>query len=230
MPRPNLLLTRARLFPPARTSVWMRRVMYVSATAASEVKDLAYMVRLGMWGRGTPFKDFGAFEGEIEKAGTGAMELLAMDMKRCDSLTWPKQRLACVSGQMRPQQPQPLASTHAPIGARRNLQPLTRLLPQHCVRSSRGMFVSRQLSFHGCSFEMKRCALSEADVQLYDDAVAFWDGLLTGLEQAATLCGREPGTATRSYWGSHQVRAAAPRVAFGASLPRTGRSHQIQIR
>tara|TARA_B110001452_G_scaffold234407_1_gene212684 strand:- start:93 stop:374 length:282 start_codon:yes stop_codon:yes gene_type:complete len=85
MPRPNLLLTRARLFPPARTSVWMRRVMYVSATAASEVKDLAYMVRLGMWGRGTPFKDFGAFEGEIEKAGTGAMELLAMDMKRCDS-------------------------------------------------------------------------------------------------------------------------------------------------
>ena len=92
------------------------------------------------------------------------------------------------------------------------------------------MFVSRQLSFHGCSFEMKRCALSEADVQLYDDAVAFWDGLLTGLEQAATLCGREPGTATRSYWGSHQVRAAAPRVAFGASLPRTGRSHQIQIR
>ena len=57
--------------------------MYVSATAASEVKDLAYMVRLGMWGRGTPFKDFSAFEGEIEKAGTGAMELLAMDMKRC---------------------------------------------------------------------------------------------------------------------------------------------------
>ena len=69
---------------------------------------------------------------------------------------------------------------------------------------SRGMFVSRQLSFHGCSFEMKRCELTEEDQQLYDDAVLFWDALLQGLEQSAEMTGREPGTVTRHYWGQHQ--------------------------
>ncbi len=64
-------------------------------------------MRLGLWGRGTAFEDFKAFEEEINRAGVGMMEVLAMDMK------------------------------------------------------SRGMFVSRQLSFHGCSFEMKRCELTE---------------------------------------------------------------------
>jgi len=57
------------------------RVLYVSATAAAEVKDLGYMSRLGLWGRGTPFPDFSTFAAKIERAGVGAMELLAMDMK-----------------------------------------------------------------------------------------------------------------------------------------------------
>ena len=52
---------------------------------------------------------------------------------------------------------------------------------------SRGMFVSRQLSFHGCSFEMKRCELNEEDQQLYDEAVLFWDALLQGLEARAEM-------------------------------------------
>ncbi len=49
------------------------RVMYVSATAAVEVKDLGYMHRLGLWGKSTPFADFPAFVGAIDKAGVGAM-------------------------------------------------------------------------------------------------------------------------------------------------------------
>lgn len=42
----------------------------------------AYMERLGMWGIGTAFKDFSAFKSCIEKSGFGAMELVALDMKR----------------------------------------------------------------------------------------------------------------------------------------------------
>ena len=126
------------------------RVMYVSATAAADVNDLGYMVRLGLWGKGSAFDDFKHFEEEINKAGVGMMEVLAMDMK------------------------------------------------------SRGMFVSRQLSFHGCSFEMKRCQLTDEDQQLYDDAVNFWDALLCGLETSADETGRERGTVTRHYWGGHQ--------------------------
>ena len=35
------------------------RVLYVSATAAAETKDLGYMTRLGIWGEGCPFVNFG---------------------------------------------------------------------------------------------------------------------------------------------------------------------------
>ena len=47
----------------------------------AQVRELGYMTRLGMWGAGTPFDSFTAFCQTIDKAGVGAMELLAMDMK-----------------------------------------------------------------------------------------------------------------------------------------------------
>lgn len=55
--------------------------MYASATGASEVKNMAYMVRLGLWGKGTPFAEFSDFVATVEKRGVGAMELVAIDMK-----------------------------------------------------------------------------------------------------------------------------------------------------
>ena len=48
---------------------------------ASEPKHMAYMVRLGIWGPGSPFRDFNDFLGAVEKRGVGAMEIVAMDMK-----------------------------------------------------------------------------------------------------------------------------------------------------
>lgn len=57
------------------------RVVYASATGASEPKNMAYMTRLGLWGEKTPFPDFQDFISVVEKRGVGAMELVAMDMK-----------------------------------------------------------------------------------------------------------------------------------------------------
>uniref|UniRef100_A0A671RER1 Protein strawberry notch homolog 2 n=1 Tax=Sinocyclocheilus anshuiensis TaxID=1608454 RepID=A0A671RER1_9TELE len=57
------------------------RVVYASATGASEPKNMIYMSRLGIWGQGTPFKTFDDFLHAIEKRGVGAMEIVAMDMK-----------------------------------------------------------------------------------------------------------------------------------------------------
>merc|ERR1719193_2359005 len=57
------------------------RVVYASATGASEPKHMAYMVRLGIWGPGSPFRDFNDFLGAVKKRGVGAMEIVAMDMK-----------------------------------------------------------------------------------------------------------------------------------------------------
>ncbi|KAF4389035.1 hypothetical protein F8388_026764 [Cannabis sativa] len=57
------------------------RVVYCSATGASEPRNMGYMVRLGLWGAGTSFLDFKDFLGALEKGGVGALELVAMDMK-----------------------------------------------------------------------------------------------------------------------------------------------------
>ncbi|KAL9664096.1 hypothetical protein QQ045_019493 [Rhodiola kirilowii] len=57
------------------------RVIYCSATGASEPRNMGYMVRLGLWGAGTSFADFPEFLGALEKGGVGTLELVAMDMK-----------------------------------------------------------------------------------------------------------------------------------------------------
>ncbi|KAF4083216.1 hypothetical protein AMELA_G00137390 [Ameiurus melas] len=59
----------------------LARVVYASATGASEPKNMIYMSRLGIWGEGTQFKTFDDFLHAIEKRGVGAMEIVAMDMK-----------------------------------------------------------------------------------------------------------------------------------------------------
>ncbi|XP_073000947.1 LOW QUALITY PROTEIN: protein FORGETTER 1 [Typha latifolia] len=57
------------------------RVIYCSATGASEPRNMGYMVRLGLWGAGTSFSKFQDFLGVLDKGGVGALELVAMDMK-----------------------------------------------------------------------------------------------------------------------------------------------------
>ncbi|KAM4708684.1 protein strawberry notch homolog 2 isoform 2-T2 [Discoglossus pictus] len=59
----------------------LARVVYASATGASEPKNMIYMSRLGIWGEGTSFATFEEFLHAIEKRGVGAMEIVAMDMK-----------------------------------------------------------------------------------------------------------------------------------------------------
>lgn len=59
------------------------RVLYCSATGASEPRNMGYMVRLGLWGKGTAYPEgFKDFLTALERRGVGAMELLAMEMKR----------------------------------------------------------------------------------------------------------------------------------------------------
>lgn len=43
------------------------RIVYASATGATEPRHMAYMVRLGIWGPGSPFRDFGEFLAAVEK-------------------------------------------------------------------------------------------------------------------------------------------------------------------
>ena len=57
------------------------RVTYASATGATNIENLSYAARLGLWGEGTSFSDANDFISKIGRAGIAAMELVARDMK-----------------------------------------------------------------------------------------------------------------------------------------------------
>lgn len=57
------------------------RVVYVSATGATEISNLSYADRLGLWGEGTPFPDVNAFIDNVSRGGIASMELISRDMK-----------------------------------------------------------------------------------------------------------------------------------------------------
>jgi predicted RNA methylase len=58
------------------------RILYVSATGATTVQNLAYAARLGLWGTGDfPFATRAEFVAAMEKGGVAAMEVLARDLK-----------------------------------------------------------------------------------------------------------------------------------------------------
>ena len=58
------------------------RILYVSATGATTVQNLAYAARLGLWGTGDfPFATRADFVAAMEGSGIAAMEVLARDLK-----------------------------------------------------------------------------------------------------------------------------------------------------
>jgi len=57
------------------------RVLYVSATGATEVSNFAYVPRLGLWGPGTAFEKQGKFIEKVTSGGLAGMEMVARDMK-----------------------------------------------------------------------------------------------------------------------------------------------------
>ncbi|XP_026313578.1 protein strawberry notch [Hyposmocoma kahamanoa] len=129
------------------------RVVYASATGASEPRNMAYMVRLGIWGEGTPFPTFMDFINAVEKRGVGAMEIVAMDMKL------------------------------------------------------RGMYIARQLSFHGVTFKIEEVPLSDSFKETYDKSVALWVEAMQRFTEAAELIDAESRmkkTMWGQFWSAHQ--------------------------
>lgn len=56
-------------------------VIYSSATGATDVRNLGYATRLGLWGVGSSFDTFDDFRQAIAGGGVGAMEVVARDLK-----------------------------------------------------------------------------------------------------------------------------------------------------
>ncbi|XP_026279435.1 protein strawberry notch isoform X2 [Frankliniella occidentalis] len=149
------------------------RVVYASATGASEPRNMAYMTRLGIWGEGTAFKDFNEYINAVEKRGVGAMEIVAMDMKL------------------------------------------------------RGMYIARQLSFHGVSFKIEEVHLSDDFIKIYDDSVKLWVRAMQKFTEAAELIDAESRmkkTMWGQFWSAHQrffkYLCIAAKVKFAVSVAR----------
>nr|XP_029724185.1 protein strawberry notch-like isoform X2 [Aedes albopictus] len=129
------------------------RVVYASATGASEPRNMAYMVRLGIWGTGTAFSNFMDFISAVEKRGVGAMEIVAMDMKL------------------------------------------------------RGMYIARQLSFHGVTFKIEEVSLTKDFQRVYDESVELWVEAMQKFTEAAELIDAEnrmKKTMWGQFWSAHQ--------------------------
>lgn len=60
----------------------LARVVYVSATGATTIENLAYAQRLGLWGSDDlPFENRGAFVSAMQEGGIASSEVLARDLK-----------------------------------------------------------------------------------------------------------------------------------------------------
>lgn len=57
------------------------RVIYSSATGATDINNLAYAVRLGLWGPHTAFANRDQFISDIKAGGIAAMEVVARELK-----------------------------------------------------------------------------------------------------------------------------------------------------
>ena len=69
-----------------QSSLPLARVVYSSATSATELHNLQYLSRLGLWGLGTPFHSFNAFKEDMQLGGAAAKELLPLHLKAEGSL------------------------------------------------------------------------------------------------------------------------------------------------
>ena len=57
------------------------RIVYASATGTTEIANLSYMERLGIWGRDKPFSNADAFIMEMARGGIASQEVVARDLK-----------------------------------------------------------------------------------------------------------------------------------------------------
>lgn len=64
-----------------QTALIDARVIYMSATMATDVYNLGYAPRLGIWGVNAPFPTIDAFIAEMQELDDGALEQICIDLK-----------------------------------------------------------------------------------------------------------------------------------------------------
>ncbi|CAM9598312.1 unnamed protein product [Discosporangium mesarthrocarpum] len=191
------------------------RVVYCSATGVTDIGNLAYATRLGLWGKQAPFVSFKEFKESMEKRGLGALEMLAMELKAKGSyvsrgLAWKGAEFEIFEAKL----PLPVVSlynraTEFWMGLRGDLEKASKACglegkcsSEKCARghacSPMRMFWAQQQRFFK---ELANAAKVEFIVRQAKDAVARGMSVVvglqstgeSGLEKAMSEMGKKPG-------------------------------------
>ena len=152
------------------------RVVYVSATGATTVHNLAYAQRLGLWGgQDFPFATRAEFVEAIEEGGVAAMEVLARDLKALGlyaarSLSYEGIEYELIEHQLTPEQVRIYDAYAGAFGIIHNN--LDAAMRAANITGETGTLNSQAKSAARSAFEERQAALLRASVDLDEDAVA----------------------------------------------------------
>jgi len=138
------------MFPKAR-------VIYVTATVASDPAQLGFLSRLGLWGKGKAFVNASELVAAVQQAGLAGMELVARDLK------------------------------------------------------ARGLYIARNLSYHGVNYRTLEHGLGAEQTEAYDIAAGAWQKVLENVNQVIEgmtgghNSGKLKGAALSKFYGQQQA-------------------------
>lgn len=167
------------------------RVVYASATGVTDIANMAYFTRLGLWGAGSGFADFPTFEKSVKQRGIGAFELLSMEMKNQGAPGGRARRRGAAVCSCR------ASFVHLVDSCSNSCSPVVLSSP-----NPTGMYVSRGLSYSTCEYIYVDAALDDEQTRIYNEVAHFWLDLKVAYAQAMSLTD-SPGLAWKAFWGAH---------------------------
>uniref|UniRef100_H2YSL2 Uncharacterized protein n=1 Tax=Ciona savignyi TaxID=51511 RepID=H2YSL2_CIOSA len=163
------------------------RVVYASATGASEPRNMAYMSRLGLWGSGTPFPEFSHFI-QVGVLALFSCRFILFNFNIYDSNN---QENLYVTSFL-------LAVERRGVGAMELVAMDMKL---------RGSYIARQLSFYGVSFRIAEVPLNNSFIAMYNKAVKLWMLARAAFQAAASMIEAEyhmKKSMWAQFWSAHQ--------------------------
>lgn len=147
------------------------RIVYVSATGATEVSNLSYATRLGLWGEGTPFPNVREFTSKIGAAGLSAMEIVAQSMKAAGSY---------------------ISRSLSYIGIKysrmeHKLSPLQREMYDEMARAWQIVLENIDAALHSTGQAMNGQAKGKAMSQFYGSQLRFFNQIITAMQMPSVL-------------------------------------------
>ena len=128
------------------------RIVYASATGATQLPNLAYMSRLGIWGPGTPYKNFADFADKFERTHM-SLETIPLHLKSAGLMTSRTLSLEGVS--------YGTIEHVLTVEETDHYQEVTRLIDRTVEMVAKSLNASRPAGYTGKTLDMSRLGMKE---------------------------------------------------------------------